>query len=157
MIKTARKEYGYVSAAKPSHSSPVFNFTALVVFRARKVVKIRLKHFSVVLMGNDRNCTLNRVCIFRVQNHVIQTWFSTLLVLVVFGLGKVVKIRPKHFSVVLTGNSKNCTPNRVGMFRVQNRVIQARFSALPAPLVFGPGKVAKIWSKHFLFILTGNY
>ena len=132
---------------------PFSTLTALVVFRARKVVKIRLKHFSVVLMGNDRNCTLNRVCIFRVQNHVIQTQFSTLLALVVFGLGKVVKIRPKHFSVVLTRNGKNCTPNRVGTFRVQNRVIRAWFSTLPARGLLGGVRARKIRPKYFSVVL----
>jgi len=46
---------------------------------------------------------------------------------VVSGPGKVIKIRLKHFSAVLTGNNKNCTPNIVGMFRVQNGVIRARW------------------------------
>ena len=35
------------------------------------------------------------------------------------------------FSAVVTGNSKNCTINSVGMLRVQNRVIRAQFSNLP--------------------------
>jgi len=38
-------------------------------------------------------------------------------------------------------NDKNCTPKRVSMFRVQNRVFRARFLTLPAAVVPGPGKV----------------
>jgi len=45
----------------------------------------------------------------------------------------------------------------VGMIQVQNQVIRARFSALPAPVVFGPEKVGKIRSKYFSAALTGNY
>jgi len=60
---------------------------------------------------------------FRVQNLVIRTYFSTLIAPVVFGLEKVVKIQLKHFSAVLTRNYRNCTLTRVGIFRVQNQVI----------------------------------
>jgi len=70
--------------------------------------------------------------------------------------GKVVKIRPKLFSTVLTGNDKNNTTNCVGMFRVHNRVILARFSTLPAPMVLGPEKVVKIRPKHFSVVLKAN-
>jgi len=42
----------------------------------------------------------------------------------------------KQFLALLTGNDKNCTPNVVGMFRVQTEVIQARFWTLPAPGLF---------------------
>jgi len=131
--------------------------TAPVVFGPENVVKIKLKQFLAVLKGNDKNCTLNCVGIFRVQNQVIRARFSILPALMVFGLGKVIKIRLKQFSSVLRGNDKNCTLNRVGMFQLQNRVILAQFSALPASVVFRPVKVDKIRSKLFLAVLTGNY
>jgi len=40
--------------------------------------------------------------------------------MVVYGPGKVVKIRLKYFLAVLTGNGKNCTPHIVDIFWVQN-------------------------------------
>jgi len=55
---------------------------------------------------------------FHVQNPVFRARFSTLPATVVPGHGKVVKIRPKHFSTVLIKNDMNCTTNYVGMFRV---------------------------------------
>jgi len=82
------KNCGYVSAAKQGDPGPVYNF------------------------GCSRH------------------------VMVVSGPGKVVKIGPKHFSVVLMRNEKKCNPNIGGMFRVQNRVIRTRFSTLPAPGLF---------------------
>jgi len=60
------------------------------------------------------------------------------------------------FLIVLTWNDKNCTPKSVGMFRVQNRVIWARFSTLPAPVVLELEKVVKIWPKHFSTVLIGT-
>jgi len=122
----------------------------------RKVVKIRPKFFSNVLTWNDKNCTPNNVDMFHVENRVIQARFSTLAAPVVPGPGKVIKIRPKHFSVVLMENDKNCTQNSVGMFRVENRIHRARFSNLPTPVVLAPGKVSKIQLKHFSTVLTGN-
>jgi len=154
-----------------------------VVSRVGKVIKIRLKHFSAVLTGNDKNCTpnivgmlgwkmessglifqlcllqawtsgvrthkshqnstktffsrtderndknyiLNTVGKFRVQNQVIFARFLAFPTLVLFGPEKVVKIRPKYFTVVLTGNDKNYTPNIVGMFWEQNGIIRIRF------------------------------
>jgi len=86
---------------------------------------------------------------FRVQNRVIRTRFSTLPAPVVPGPGKVVKIRPKHFSTILTENNKNCATNYVVMFRVQNWVILAWFSALPALVVLGLVKVVKIDENSF--------
>ena len=157
MIKIARKHCENVSGAIPSHLGPVFNFKCSGGFGPGKVIKIQLKQFLAILTRNDKNCTLNRVGIFRVQNQVIRAQFSILPAMMVFRLGKVVKIRPKHFSFVLTGNDKNYTLNRVGMFRVRNRVILARFSALLAPVVIRPGKVGNIRSKHFLAVLTENY
>jgi len=74
------------------------------------------------------NCTKNYVGMFRVQNWVIQDRFSTLPALVGLAPENVVKIRPKQFSATLATNDKNCTPNNVGMFWAQNRVIWARLS-----------------------------
>jgi len=42
------------------------------------------------------------------------------------------------------------------MFWVQNRVRRARFSALPTPVVPGPGKVVEIRPKHFFVVILGN-
>jgi len=81
---------------------------------------------------------------FWVQNRVIRVQFSTFPSLVVFGLEKVAKIRSKLFLVVLMGNDKNCTVNRVGIFQVQNQIMRARFSTLPLLVVFGLGKVIQI-------------
>ena len=127
-----------------------------MVPRHGKVVKIRLKHFSTVLTGNDKKCTTNCVSMFRVPNVIICIWFSTLARAVVSGLEKVVKIRPKHFLVVLIGRDKNCTSQSVSMFRPLNRVIWDRFSTLPAPVDPGPGKVVKIRSKHVSSLIMGN-
>jgi len=54
-------------------------------------------------------------------------------------------------------NDKNYTPNSVGMFWVQNRVIRARFSTLRAPMVPGPGKDVKSRLKHFSTVVTENH
>jgi len=75
-------------------------------------------------------------------------------ILVVSGPGKVINIRLKHFLAVLTGNDKNCTPNSMRMFRVQNRVICSRCKTFPALVVFGSEKAVKIWGKYFLAVLT---
>jgi len=93
---------------------------------------------------------------FLVPNVFILARFSTLVTPVVPEPGKVFKIRPKHFLAIPMGNDKNCIPKSVGMFRVPNIVILTRFSTLVAPVVLGPWKVVKIWSKHFLAILVGN-
>ena len=86
---------------------------------------------------------------FWVQNRVFRAWFSTLPTTVVPGPGKVVKIRSKHFSIVLTENDMNCTTNYVGMFRVQNWVIWARFSTLAALVRLGHKNVVKTRPKQF--------
>jgi len=100
--------------------------------RPGKVFKIQSKYFSTVLMIHDKNCIIKSVGMFRVQNRVIRAWFSTSPAPVVCGPEKVIKSRPKHFSSILTGNDKNCTPNSVTVFRVQNRVIRTKFSTLLA-------------------------
>jgi len=64
----------------------------------------------------------------------------------VSGPGKVIKIWLKHFSAVLTGVDKNCTPNTVGMFQMQNGVIRARFSTLPTLGLFWGG--VWTWKSH---------
>jgi len=105
---------------------------ALVVPVPGKVVKIRPKHFSTVLTGNDKNNTTNYVGMFRVQNRVIWARFSTLPTLVVLVPEKVIKIQPKLFLAIVATNDKNYTPNYVGMFLLQNRVIRPRCSNLVA-------------------------
>jgi len=92
-----------------------------------KVIKIWSKIFLAILTGNDTNCTPNSVDMFRLQNRVIHARFSTLPAPVKLGPGKVVKIRPKPFSLTLTENDKNWTTKCVGMFWMQNRVIGSGF------------------------------
>jgi len=116
--------------------APFSTFYASVVPGPEKVIKIWHRHFSVVRMRNDKKCVPNSVRIFRVKIWVIRDRFSTFPAPVVTELVKVVKIRLKHFLAVVMGNDKNNAPNIVGMFRVQNRVIQARISPLPAPSHF---------------------
>jgi len=134
------KHCGYVSDAKQSHLGPIFNFASFrpvsMVSRSGKVMKIRLKYFSAILTREDKNCTTNNVGMFRMQNQVICAKFSTFPALVLSRPEKVIKILPKYFSAVRTRKDKNCTPNIVGIVRVQNRVIQARFVTLPAPGLF---------------------
>jgi len=67
----------------------------------------------------------------------------------VSGVEKVVKIRPKHFSAVLTRNDNNFTLKSVGMFPVPNVVILAWFSTVVAPVERGTEKVIKIRPNHF--------
>jgi len=50
-----------------------------VMSRPRKVVKIRLKHSSVVLTRNDKNRSSNSIGMFRVQNRVICPGFQPLI------------------------------------------------------------------------------
>jgi len=179
--------------SKPNHLGPVLNFACsgptLVVFRVRKVVKIWPKKFSAILTRIDKNCNPNSVIMFRVQNGVIRTRFTTLpapglhwwfsgpkksskfdrnifqphwretirtapqLVRVCFGCKtkysepdfqlcqldaysggvQARKIWPKHFSIVLLGNDRNCTLNNVSIFRVPNWVVRARLWTLAAP------------------------
>jgi len=66
------------------------------------------------------------VGIFRVQTGVIWAPFSALHAPSALGGDKVVNIQLKHFLAVLMANDKNCIPNSVGIFWVQNRVILAR-------------------------------
>jgi len=98
---------------------PVFNFSCSGGDRTGKVVKTWLKHFLIVLMRNDKNCTPKSVGMFPERNRVFWAQFSTLQAVVVPGPGKVVKTRLKQFSTVLTENDMNITTNYVGMFRVQ--------------------------------------
>ena len=71
------KKCRYVSGTKSSNLGPVFNFSCSSGARTRKVVKTRSKHFSTVLTRNDKNCTSKSVGMFRVQNWVFRTRFST--------------------------------------------------------------------------------
>jgi len=125
-----------------------------------KVVKIWQKHFSAIVMGNDKNCVQKSVGMFQVQNRVIRARFSTLPASVVPGPQKLVKIWPKHFSIVLTGNDKNFPTNyegiKCGYVSGKNRVIWSRFSTLPISVVPEPKKVVKIRPRHFSAVLMGN-
>jgi len=132
---------------KTDSSGFVCSRPAPVVSRPKKVVKIRPKHFSIVLAGNNKNYIPNTVGMFWVQNRVIRGRLqlcSIWATLVVSKFGKVIKIQPKHFSNVLTWDDKNCTPNSVGKFRVKDRFILSCFSTLLAPGMFrwcwGPKK-----------------
>jgi len=49
---------------------------APVVPGLEKVVNIRPKHFSAVLIGNDKKCVPNNVGMFWLQNRVIRAGFS---------------------------------------------------------------------------------
>jgi len=121
----------------------IFNFSRLGGTGARKVGKSRPNYFLTVPTGNDRNCTTNCVGMFGVPNIIISVRFSTLAGPAVPSPEKVVKIRSKHFFVVLTGNDKNCTLKSVGTFRALNRFIWTPFSTFPSPLCSGPEKVVK--------------
>jgi len=81
--ETYPKHCRYVSGSKRNHSGPVFNFVyfglILVVSKPGKVVKIQSKLVSTELTENDKNCTLNIVGMFWVQNGVIRARFSTFL------------------------------------------------------------------------------
>ena len=81
---------------------------------------------------NDKNCTTNYVGMFWVQNWVSRARISTLPASVRLVPEKVLKIRRKQYSATLTTNYKNYTPNNVGMFPVQNRVIRTRLATQPA-------------------------
>jgi len=48
---------------------------ASVVLGLDNVVKIRPKDFSAILIGNDKKCVPNNVCMFWVQNRVIRACF----------------------------------------------------------------------------------
>jgi len=129
---------------------------APVVPGLEKVGKIRPKHFVLVLIGSDKNCTSKSVSMFWPLNRAIWDRFSTLPIPVDRGPGKVVKIRAKHFLVVLMRNDRNCVPNSVGKFRVQNQIKRARILTLPTLMVPRHGKVVKIRPKHFSTVLMGN-
>jgi len=64
---------------------------------------------------------------FRVQNRVLLARFLTLPAAVVPRTGKVVKIRPKHLSIFLTGYNMNMTTKYVGMFRKQTESFETDF------------------------------
>ena len=51
-------------------------FPAPMVIGVVKVVKIRLKYFSAILMENDNNSTPNSVGMFRVQNQIVWLCFE---------------------------------------------------------------------------------
>jgi len=128
---------------------------ASVVLGLKNVVKIRPKHFLVVLIRSDKNCTSKSVSMFWPLNRVISDRFSTLPTEIDPGAKKVIKIWPKHFSVILMGMDKNYVLNSVGKFRVQNQVIRAGFSTFYADVTW-PIKVVKIRPKHFPIVLTEN-
>ena len=103
---------------------------APMVLGLEKVVKNRPKHFSAILITNDKNCTPNRVGIFWCKTKSSGLGFQLCLLQhasMVPEPEKVVKIQQKHFEVILAGNNKNGTTNSVSMFRVKNRVIRDRF------------------------------
>jgi len=94
-----------------------------VVFGLAKVVKIRLVQFKVVPTRKDKNCTSNSVGMFMVQNQVIGPSFQLCLLGACSGgvrARKICKNLTETFSAIAAGNDKNCTPNSVGMSRVQN-------------------------------------
>jgi len=127
------------------------------VIRAQLWVDSRPIHCLAVLMGNDNNCTRKSVGMFRALNHFAPGPIFNFACSCVPGLGKVVKIRSKHFSTILTKNNNNCTTNYIGMFRVQNWVVRVWISTLPAPVGLVPEKVVKIRCKQFSATLTTNY
>jgi len=146
----------YVSGAKLCHTCLVSNFSRPSGTEARKVVKTRSNYFSTILTGNDRNCTTKCVIMFGVPNVVIWVRFQLWLCRLVPGPGKVVKIRPKHFFVVLMRNDKNCTPKSVSLFRALNRLICVPFSTFHCPIVPGPEKVVKISPRPLLSVRIEN-
>jgi len=101
MIRTAPQIVWVCLWYKTKSLGPNFQLSLLGAcsdgVRARKFCKNLTETFSVVLAGNDKNCTSNSVGMSRVQNWVIWAPFPTLPTSVVSRLGKVVKIRPKHF------------------------------------------------------------
>jgi len=141
---------------KTKSYGPCFQLSTSMFRWSRKVVKIRLTDFSIVLTENYKMWTRNCVSMFQGPNVVIWTWFSTFVVPVVPGLKTVIKIRPKHFLVVLIWSDKNCTSKSVSMFRPLNRVIWDRFSTLPATVDRGPENVVKIRAKHFSVVPMGK-
>ena len=148
--------FGYLTESYGSDFELLQLRACFVGVRAWKLRQIRPKHYSTVVMGNNKNCTSKSMGMFWVQNRVIRVQFLTFPPLVVFGLEKVAKSWSKLFSVVLMGNDKNCTVNCVDIFRVQNQVMRARFLTLPPLVVFGLGKVIQIWPKYFSAVLTTN-
>jgi len=120
------KSFGMIRVQNRVFRARFSTSPAAVVPAPRKVVKIWLKHFSTVLTENDMNITTNYVGMFLVANWAIRARFSTLPALVRLGPDRVVKTWPKQLLATLTTNDRNCSPNNVSMFRVQNRVIQAR-------------------------------
>jgi len=66
------------------------------------------------------------------------------------------KFNRKIFQSYWLQNDKNCVPDNVGIFRMQNRAIRARSSTFPAPVETRPGKVIKIRSNYLSTVLTEN-
>jgi len=110
---------------------PIFNFSCSGGARTLKVIKIQPKHLSTVLTGNDRNCTPNRMRKFWALNLVIWARFQIFLLRLYSYWRETIKIKS------------------VGIFRVENRVIQARFSTFPPSVVPRPEKVVKTWLNIF--------
>jgi len=113
--------------SKQSHPEPIFNLAYYGGAQAERVIKIRPKHFLAVRTGNDKNCTAKasgakRSHLDPVFNFVYNSGA---------GLEKLSKFDRFFFSVLM-GNDKNCPLKSVGMFWALNRVIQTRFSTLPA-------------------------
>ena len=133
MIRIAPKRVSVCFAYKIESFDPEFRLCQLLWYPGlEKSSKFVRNIFQLYWLKNDMNCTTNYVGRFRVQNWVIWARFSTLLALVGLRPKNVVKSRPKQFSAILTTNDKNCTPNCLGMFFLQNRVIRARLSTLPS-------------------------
>jgi len=123
---------------------PVSTFHAPAVLGPETIVEICPRLFLPVRIKTARNASQIVWVYFSCQKWVIQTRFSTLTAPVVLEPEKVVKIRPKHFQPYWSQNDKNCVPNKVGMFLVQNWVIHARFSTFPTPVVPSPEKSSKL-------------
>ena len=134
----------YVSCVKPSHTSPVFNFSCFGGTEARKSCQNQNKLFF-----NHKNCATNCLSMFRVPNGVNWGQFSTLAATVLPVPGKVVKIWPKHFFAVVIGHDKNCIPKSGSMFRSLNRVIWPHFQLFLLRWCLGPTKSWKLVRDRF--------
>jgi len=66
------------------------------------------------------------------------------------------KFNRKIFQSYWLQNDKNCVPDNVVTFRMQNRVIRARFSTFPAPVETWPRKFIKIRSNYLSTLLIEN-
>jgi len=85
---------------------------AQLLFRPGKVVKIRLKKFSAILMRNDKNYSPNSVGMFWSKTESFGPDFQ-LCLLQACSRGVWArtcrKIWPKYFSAIMTEIDKNCT------------------------------------------------